>query len=197
APGDGVTAALVARADEPLGPKLLALAAHLRSPVTQPLPPQAFHSRAPLSPQGRLAVVFAGQGSQYTGMLRELALAFAEFNNVMQRADALLAPALERSIGKGARLSRLIYTPALYNAADEQEAARRLRRTEIAQPALGVVEASLWQLMQRMGLRPDMAAGHSYGEYAALYAAGVLDLESLLRVSEARGRFIVEAAAGR
>jgi acyl transferase domain-containing protein/NADP-dependent 3-hydroxy acid dehydrogenase YdfG len=197
APTDGATAALVARADEPLGPKLLALAAHLRSPATQPLPPQAFHSRAPLSPQGRLAVVFAGQGSQYTGMLRELALTFSEFNNVMQRADALLAPALERSIGKGARLSRLIYTPALYSAADEQEAARRLRRTEIAQPALGVVEASLWQLMQRMGLRPDMAAGHSYGEYAALYAAGVLDLESLLRVSEARGRLIVEAAAGR
>jgi len=42
-----------------------------------------------------------------------------------------------------------------------------------------------------------MAAGHSYGEYVALYAAGALDLESLLLVSEARGRFIVEAAAGR
>ena len=42
---------------------------------------------------------------------------------------------------------------------------------------------------------PTWLAGHSYGEFAALYAAGVLDLEELLLVSEARGRFIVEAAA--
>jgi acyl transferase domain-containing protein len=197
APAEGATAALVARADEPIGPRLLALAAHLRAPSSNPLPPQAFYSRTPLSPQGKLAIVFAGQGSQYPGMLRELALTFPEFSAVMQRADALLGPSMERSIGSGASLSRLIYPPALYTPSEEQEAARRLRRTEIAQPALGVVEASLWQLMRRMGIAPDMAAGHSYGEYAALFAAGVLDLESFLRVSEARGRFIVEAAAGR
>jgi acyl transferase domain-containing protein len=197
APAEGATAALVARTDEALGPKLLALAAHLRNPSTQPLPPQCFYTRAPLAPQGKVAVVFAGQGSQYPGMLRELALTFPEFGALLQRADALLRPAVERSIGKGASLSRLIYPQGLYTQADEQEASRRLCRTEIAQPALGVVEASLWQLMRRMNLVPDMAAGHSYGEYVALFAAGVLDLESLLRVSEARGRFIVEAAAGR
>ena len=41
-----------------------------------------------------------------------------------------------------------------------------------------------------------MAAGHSYGEFVALYAAGVMTLEELLTASEARGRFMIEAAAG-
>jgi acyl transferase domain-containing protein len=72
-----------------------------------------------------------------------------------------------------------------------------LTRTEIAQPALGVVESALWRLLQRFGFEPDMAAGHSYGEYVALYAASVLTLDDLLQVSEARGRSIVEAAQGR
>ena len=41
-------------------------------------------------------------------------------------------------------------------------------------------------------MEPDFVAGHSYGEYVALYAAGALNVEDFIRLSEARGRFILE-----
>ena len=47
-------------------------------------------------------------------------------------------------------------------------------------------------MLRSLGVQPDFVAGHSYGEYVALYAAGVLNVEDFMRLSEARGRFIVE-----
>lgn len=138
----------------------------------------------------RLAVLFPGQGSQYPDMLRELAVALPKLATTVEQADAVLTGVLD------AKLSAFIYPPRRFTPETDQEARRQLTRTNIAQPALGAVEAGLWAWLQTLNLQPDLAAGHSYGEYVALYAAGVLDLETLLRLSEARGRFIVEAAAG-
>ncbi len=138
---------------------------------------------------GQLAVLFPGQGSQYPEMLRELALALPELTAVLEQADEVLHPLIPR-------LSALIYPPHRFTAETGQAARTRLTCTEIAQPALGAVEAGLWAWLQTLHLQPALAAGHSYGEYVALHAAGVLDLETLLRLSEARGRFIVAAAAG-
>lgn len=174
--------------------RLDALVAHLEDP-SRPLPPGAYYSRQPLAREGKLALLFAGQGSQYPNMLREVAVNFPDIPAVLEVADRTLEENIARHTG-GARLSRLIYTPGLYGEED-QAAAARLTRTEIAQPALAAVEAGLWHLMQRCGVTADMAAGHSFGEYSALYAAGVFSLEDLLKVAEARGRSIVEAASGR
>jgi acyl transferase domain-containing protein len=52
----------------------------------------------------------------------------------------------------------------------------------------------LWRLMQRLGLSADMFAGHSYGEFVALHAAGAFDFDALMNLSAARGRYIVDAA---
>ena len=52
----------------------------------------------------------------------------------------------------------------------------------------------MFGLLQELGLQPEMAAGHSYGEYVALAAAEVFSAETLITLSEARGRFIVEGA---
>ena len=68
------------------------------------------------------------------------------------------------------------------------------RRTNVAQPALGAADTAMFRLLEVLGVRPDFAAGHSYGELVALAAAGVFSEEALLQVSEARGRFILEAA---
>jgi acyl transferase domain-containing protein/NAD(P)H-dependent flavin oxidoreductase YrpB (nitropropane dioxygenase family)/NAD(P)-dependent dehydrogenase (short-subunit alcohol dehydrogenase family) len=193
---EGQAAAVVVGEAEDLGQRLDALIGYLEND-SQPLPPGTYHSAAPLAQDGALAVLFGGQGTQYPNMLRELALMFPDIRQVLEMADNTLAAQIEKSVGQGARLSRLIYTPGLYSPEDEATARKLLTRTDIAQPALGAVEAGLWHLVQRFGIRPDMAAGHSYGEYVALYAAGVLNLEDLLQVSEARGRFIVEAASGK
>ncbi len=56
---------------------------------------------------------------------------------------------------------------------------------------------ALLRLVRSLGVDPQMVAGHSYGEFVALFAAGCFDEESLLLLSEARGRFIREGASRR
>jgi len=73
---------------------------------------------------------------------------------------------------------------------------KALTQTNVAQPALGVVGMCLSGLLTGFGVEPDMAGGHSYGEYVALWRGGVLDESSLIGLSEARGRCIIEAAEG-
>ena len=130
-------------------------------------------------------------------MLRELAVLFPEMRIVIEKADvALSARMADKGVPNG-DLSRAVFARAAYDDAGRTAATARLTRTDIAQPALGAIEAGLLEVLRRLGLRADMAAGHSYGEFVALYAAGVMSLEELLLVSEARGRFMIEAAAGR
>ena len=52
----------------------------------------------------------------------------------------------------------------------------------------------MFRLVQALGIAPDMLAGHSYGEFVALFAGGAIDFEALMTLSAARGRFIVDAA---
>lgn len=190
-PPAGITAAMLVADDGAIAPRLERLAAHLDDPAA-PQPPGVFVADEPLASAGRIAFVYAGQGAQYPNMLREVATLFGEIPEAIGAADAALAEAR----GTGLRLGRLIYPPGLYREADEAEAAAALRRPDIAQPALGAVEVGLTRLLAGFGVSPQMAAGHSFGEYVALHAAGALTTEALFRVSEARGRFIVDEADG-
>jgi acyl transferase domain-containing protein/NAD(P)-dependent dehydrogenase (short-subunit alcohol dehydrogenase family) len=146
-----------------------------------------FEAGAPVAAD-RIAFVFPGQGSQYPGMLQSLAVAFAEVRAVFERFDAHLAEQLPKP------LSRYIYPPDLFKSEERKSVERALTQTFVAQPAMGAADAAMLCLLARLGLRPAMAAGHSYGEYVALFAAGVLDEKSLALISEARGRFILQAS---
>ncbi|MBS0488762.1 MAG: acyltransferase domain-containing protein, partial [Proteobacteria bacterium] len=139
---------------------------------------------APAGKPGKLAFLFPGQGSQYPNMLHDLALNFAEFRHSLERADTVLA-------GKyPSRISSLLYPPTGFTDGDKTAQMQAITDTVVAQPALGIVEIALARLLQRLGINPDMTAGHSYGEYVALAAAGVMDDDELFRLSEARGRAI-------
>lgn len=184
APARGLVAALVVSRSEDLGARLSALAAHLGE--GKPLPPAAAFSEAPALAEGKLALIFPGQGSQYPEMMADVAVLFPEMAEAMAEADAVL----------GFPLSRSILPAGAYDEPALAEAAAALTRTDVAQPALGAIEAGLWAVLRSMGVRPAMAAGHSYGEFAALHAAGVMSQADLFRVSRARGRFMVEAAEG-
>ncbi|WP_187807325.1 type I polyketide synthase [Aquipseudomonas alcaligenes] len=142
---------------------------------------------------GQVALLFPGQGSQNINMLRELAVLFPVVATTLAEADALLAAATERFAGKP--LSQFIHPRACYDEAARQAASAALTSTDVAQPALGAVEAGLLRLLRELGIDGDMLAGHSYGEFVALFAAGQIDFAGLMNLSEARGRFIVEAAA--
>jgi acyl transferase domain-containing protein/NAD(P)-dependent dehydrogenase (short-subunit alcohol dehydrogenase family) len=197
APRSGLTAALVVAATDDVTARVAALAEHLQRPESPP-PAGALFSATPLlAAGGKLALIFPGQGTQYVGMLREIAVLFPEMRSTVEKADAILSSRMaEKGLPHG-QLSRAVFARALYDEAARSAAAERLTRTDIAQPALGAIEAGLLDVLRRLGLRADMAAGHSYGEFVALYAAGVMSLEDLLVVSEARGRFMIEAAHGR
>jgi acyl transferase domain-containing protein/NAD(P)H-dependent flavin oxidoreductase YrpB (nitropropane dioxygenase family)/NAD(P)-dependent dehydrogenase (short-subunit alcohol dehydrogenase family) len=134
----------------------------------------------------RIALLFPGQGSQYPNMLSELVMAFPIVAEHFERADRVLADTLERP------LSDVVFPPPAHTAAEAAEQRRTLDQTWLAQPALGVADVAVLALLERLGISPDMVAGHSYGEYVALHAAGSLSFDELMVLSERRGRVVQE-----
>jgi acyl transferase domain-containing protein/NAD(P)H-dependent flavin oxidoreductase YrpB (nitropropane dioxygenase family)/NAD(P)-dependent dehydrogenase (short-subunit alcohol dehydrogenase family) len=183
------TLAIVARSVSDLRTKLGLALARLRKEASS-LPPGMYVGNGADRP-GKVAVLFPGQGSQYPNMAREPAVHFDAVRDTLARADSILSQAF----APGFTLSRFIFPRGCYDEAAQAQARRQLASTDVAQPALGAVETGLFQLLHSLGLRADMFAGHSYGEFVALYAGGAIDLESLLRLSAARGRFIIDAAS--
>jgi acyl transferase domain-containing protein/NAD(P)H-dependent flavin oxidoreductase YrpB (nitropropane dioxygenase family)/NAD(P)-dependent dehydrogenase (short-subunit alcohol dehydrogenase family) len=129
----------------------------------------------------QVALLFPGQGSQRPGMLAELFIAFPELCDVLK---------------PGAHLVDRLFPGAAFTPEENAEQKRALTDTCVAQPALGMVDLAMARLLGRLGVRGAMLGGHSYGEIVALTVAGVLPESSLVTLSEARARAIVEAAGG-
>lgn len=137
---------------------------------------------------GQIAFLFPGQGSQKPGMMRAVSLAFPEMIESLDAADKAIHGRLP------GRLSSYIYPPSPFGPSEAKKQMEEITDTAVAQPALGALEAGAIRLLARLGIRPDMTAGHSYGEYVALFAAGIIDENALIQLSEARGRVIKECS---
>lgn len=121
------------------------------------------------------AWVFPGQGSQAVGMGLDL-LEHSHAQERYQQAEAILGWSVtERCGGELETLSRTLYT----------------------QPCLYVISAILTDLLKAQGQVPAAVAGHSLGEYAALYAAGVFDFATGLRLVKRRAELMEEASGGK
>ncbi|HEX4412629.1 MAG TPA: beta-ketoacyl synthase N-terminal-like domain-containing protein, partial [Lacipirellulaceae bacterium] len=151
------------------------------TPATMRMPPGIHFAMEPLGPTAPVAVLFPGQGSQFPNMLRDLAVEFVEVSSCFERASRALSPILEQSIFE------LVFPPPSFTDGEKEAQAERLKATRFAQPALGVCDIAMWRLLHAFGVRADFMAGHSYGELAALCAAGCMTESDLIKLSAARG----------
>jgi len=144
-------------------------------------------------PAGKLAAIFPGQGAQYVGMQRDVSCRFPAMRRVLAEADAVFA---DRRPEENRRLSEFVYPHSAFDEAARERQADELLRTDIAQPALGAVSLGLLDVLSEWEVRPEVVAGHSYGELVALCAARCYDERTLHWLSLLRGRLMASHTAG-
>jgi acyl transferase domain-containing protein len=135
---------------------------------------------------GGVVFMFPGQGSQHTGMARELYEGEPTFRAEVERCAELLRAEA------GFDLLGLLYP----EEGETLEAAERLAQTAVTQPALFVVEYALAKLLAEWGVSPAAMIGHSLGEFVAATLAGVFTPEEALRLVAVRGRLMQQMPPG-
>lgn len=121
----------------------------------------------------KTAFLFSGQGAQKLGMAKDL---YDEFDIVRETFD-------QASQVLGYNLRELI---------DNDET--KLNETQYTQPAILTTSVAILRLLSEQGIKPDLVAGLSLGEYSALVASGALDFAEAVALVAKRGQYMTEAA---
>lgn len=123
----------------------------------------------------RIAFLFPGQGSQYVGMGKDLYKNYKLAREYFDKANDILDIDLKTLCFEGSK--------------------EELTETKNTQPAIYTVSVIINELLRKNNIKPSLVAGHSLGEYTALYAAGVYDFQSGLKLVRKRGELM--SAAGK
>ena len=125
----------------------------------------------------KIAFVFPGQGAQSVGMGKDLYENFKSAKSVYDLADKIL----------GKNISSLCFD------GPEDD----LKQTSNTQPCIVTTSiAALEALKSQLNIKPDYVAGHSLGEYCAMYSAGVMDLETTLKAIQKRADLMSQTKGG-
>ncbi|QEC48329.1 acyltransferase domain-containing protein [Baekduia soli] len=167
--------AVVATSVEDLRGKLLQAAEKLADPACRRIKSVSgiYYAAQPLGREGKVALVFPGEGAQYPGMLADLCLHFPQARETFDRIDRLYA-----DHPRGHLLSDWVYPrPAL---SDEERARNdaQLMELDIAVESVLTANAALHAVMSGLLRRVDATVGHSTGEHSAAMVAGALDLDT-------------------
>ncbi len=120
----------------------------------------------------KIAFIYPGQGAQYVGMAKDFYDAFPEAKAVFEKAEEV----------SGLDMKALCF--------EENE---KINITEYTQIAMLAAEIAMTEAVLKSGVKPDVTAGLSLGEYGALYANGVFSAEDALRTVRKRGIYMQEA----
>ena len=115
---------------------------------------------------GKTAVIFPGQGAQYVGMAKDFYDNFEDSKNVFDEADEVLDIELKK---------------ICFEENDDTN------KTEYTQPAMVAAEVAIYEHLKNAGLKADVFAGLSLGEYSALVAAGAMTLADGIKTVRRRG----------
>lgn len=120
------------------------------------------------------AFLFSGQGSQYPGMGAELAERYSACRKIMECGSDIMGFDLLKKL--------------------TNSTAEELAQTKLSQPAIFSVSVMAFTAVRENGIDNDCVAGHSLGEYAAMYASGMLSVEDAFKAIKLRAEAMSKAA---
>lgn len=138
------------------------------------------YSAKNIEKENKVTVLFSGQGTQSLDMFSEIAIAYPEMRQMITKADNVMIAE------KGTPISELVY-PNVLTDEEKTKAQEALQQTVNTQPVLAALEAGLYEVAKKRGLKADMFIGHSFGELVALWADGAWTFETLIRSAKERG----------
>lgn len=121
----------------------------------------------------KIACIFPGQGAQYPGMGKEIAENYDQAMAVFEKASRRLGVDMKNLCFEGS----------------EED----LKKTENTQPSILTTCVAIFEVLKSKGVYPEMAAGLSLGEYAALIAAEAISFEDAVELVKKRGQYMQEA----